>query len=390
MSNIGYITSGKVGIHRFTYNELVELKKANVNFTLALTQLNNGPWMPLDSWNVVVASKKNMIKGFISLFFSNPILTFKLFKHSYKNKSIAYFLLAMGMYKSLKKANITSLHCQMGDKKLYIGVYLKKLLKKPLTVTVHAHELYQRDVYDNSQKIKNLFAECDKVITISDFNSKLVEQNLGVDKERIKVMKLFPDIDPEGYVNNKAKILIVANWAEKKGYKVLLDAIKKLDRNDFVLWVVGGSYFSTNTIDLNVMVKEYGLQDKVVLLGRQGGTVLEIIFSACDIFCLPSFTEEYPDGKPSEREGIPVALMEAMAWGKPVISTKHAGIPELVEDIVVEEKNEEQLRNAIEYMLDNRDKWESMGQRNKEIISNNYSKQNVQILVQEFKNVANE
>ena len=100
----------------------------------------------------------------------------------------------------------------------------------------------------------------------------------------------------------------------------------------------------------------YELDEKVEVLGRQGGVILDIIYSACDIFCLPSFTEYYSDGKPREREGIPVALMEAMAWGKPVITTRHAGIPELVDEILVEERNVKQLKEAIEYLLDNPEK----------------------------------
>ena len=154
-----------------------------------------------------------------------------------------------------------------------------------------------------------------------------------------------------------------------------------------MLWVVGGSYFSANSIDLHKLVKEYQLGEKVVLLGRQGGTVLDIIFSACDIFCLPSYTEYYEDGKPAEREGIPVSLMEAMAWGKPVIATKHAGNPELVENILIKEKNVGELKDAIEYMLNNHDKWNEMGRRNKEIIAKNYSKKNIDILVDIFNKV---
>ena len=58
----------------------------------------------------------------------------------------------------------------MGDDKLYIGYFLKALMNKPLTVTVHAHELYQRKVYDQNSEVRLLYAQCDRVITISNFN----------------------------------------------------------------------------------------------------------------------------------------------------------------------------------------------------------------------------
>ena len=385
MVKVAYITSGKIGIHRFTYNELVELEKNNIKFVLCLTQLKSGPWMPKGKWKIFVASRKKSIMEFVKLLLVRTKLITELFSEAKKKHVVPYFFIALSLHSDLKEKEITSLHCQMGDKKLYIGYFLKKLMKTPLTVTVHAHGLYQREVYDNNKYIRDLYSNCDKVITISNFNSNIIQKKFGVENKNLQVMRLFPDIDYQNYVKEKTKILVVANWAEKKGYKILLEAVKSIKRNDFVVWAVGGSYFSDNSIELEKLVKEYQVTDRISILGRQGGTVLDIIFSACDIFCLPSYTEYYEDDKPAEREGIPVALMEAMAWGKPVISTKHAGIPELVEEILIEERNVEELRNAIEYLLENPEKWSAMGKRNQEIIKQKYSKKNVSILVNIFR-----
>lgn len=273
----------------------------------------------------------------------------------------------------------------MGDKKLYAGVFLKFLLMKPLTTTIHAHELYQRTVYDRPAQIKWLYANCDEVITISDFNAQLIVKQFEVDPVKITVMRLSPDIDPERKLMGKKKILVVANWAEKKGFTVLIDAVKEMKRSDFVILIVGGTYNSSNSIQVDEIVKKNNLGDRFIFLGRQGGYTLDLIFDYCDIFCLPSYTEYFDDGNPAEREGIPVALMEAMAWGKPVISTRHAGIPELVDKVLIDERNTEQLKDALNYLLDNPDKWEEMGRRNKAIIAEKYSTANINILIDIFK-----
>lgn len=380
MKNVVYITSAKVGIHRFTLNELKLLEENDINFFLCLTQLKEGPCMPKDSWTVYTANKSRAIKQYFGLIFSNLKIN-KLLLQAKKANAIPYFFMALSFYHELKGKNPTSIHCQMGDKKLYIGYFLKKLLDLPLTVTVHAHELYQRDVYDNNHQIKSLFSHCDKVLTISEFNREIINDKLGVKESNIEIMRLFPDIDNLNYVRNKKKILIVANWVEKKGYDVMFNAIEKLKRDDFVVWVVGGSNLDVDAIDVNVLIEKYKIRDKVAVLGRQGSPIIDILFESCDIFCLPSYTDFYKDGNPSEREGIPVALMEAMAWGKPVIATRHAGNPELVKEVLVEEKDVDGLKNAIEYLLDNPDKWQEMGAFNKEIIKKKFSKRNIEVLV---------
>lgn len=385
MNEVAYITSGKIGLHRFTYNELLELEKLGMRFILCLTQLNKGPWMPEKHWKVITASKLQAAKESSLLLINNHQLALELYQHAKDHNVIKYLMMALSMYPQLKASNISSLHCQMGDKKLYIGYYLKKLLGVPLTVTVHAHELYQRSVYDKPMQIHQLFSACDEVITISDFNAKLITENLGVDPSRVKVMRLFAEIDYQHKVIDKARILIVANWAEKKGFRVLIDAVKGMNRDDFVVWVVGGTYFSDNSIDVEQIIKDNHIEDRFAILGRIGGVTLDIVFSSCDIFCLPSYTELYSDGKPAEREGIPVALMEAMAWGKPVITTQHAGIPELVDQILVEERSVEQLQEAMNYLLDNRDKWHEMGKENQRKLAEKFSKDNVKILGDTFR-----
>jgi glycosyltransferase involved in cell wall biosynthesis len=267
----------------------------------------------------------------------------------------------------------------MGDKKLYIGYFLKKFIGLPLTVTIHAHELYQREVYDKPNKMKWLFSQCDKIITISDFNKDILMEKLKLSEKMIEVMRLFPDESHIDEYNSKKKILIVANWTETKGYKILLESIKRINREDFIVWAVGGSYFSKDSFDLAKLIKKYKLEDRIVIMGRLKGELLSPLFSSCDFFCLPAQTK-YMGGDRIKREGIPVSLMEAMAWGKPVISTYHAGIPELVEEVLVKENDVDELKEAIEYLLDHPEKWAEMGKRNQEIIRKKYTPENVKIL----------
>jgi glycosyltransferase involved in cell wall biosynthesis len=81
-----------------------------------------------------------------------------------------------------------------------------------------------------------------------------------------------------------------------------------------------------------------GLGDRVLLLGRRDDAVR--VLAACDVFTMAS-----------DNEGLPVALMEALALGLPVASTAVGGIPEAVTDgvegLLVPPKDPEALTDAI-------------------------------------------
>ena len=70
---------------------------------------------------------------------------------------------------------------------------------------------------------------------------------------------------------------------------------------------------------LELLVDELGLRAHVTLVGAVGQDHIRAWFAWATVFCLPSFAE-----------GLPVVLMEAMASGLPVVTTRIAGIPELV------------------------------------------------------------
>lgn len=77
---------------------------------------------------------------------------------------------------------------------------------------------------------------------------------------------------------------------------------------------------------LRTLIEQYQLDDVIEMPGFKPSHQVKEMLEQADVFLLPSIT-----GRDGDMEGIPVALMEAMAVGIPVISTVHSGIPELVE-----------------------------------------------------------
>jgi glycosyltransferase involved in cell wall biosynthesis len=90
-----------------------------------------------------------------------------------------------------------------------------------------------------------------------------------------------------------------------------------------------------------------------------------------DAVILPSFDIGDEDG-----EGIPVCLMDAMAYGVPVVSTDAGGIPELIGDgggIMVEQRDAGQLADAIEMLIKDREMWCAVGEKGKRKVERDFN-----------------
>lgn len=77
---------------------------------------------------------------------------------------------------------------------------------------------------------------------------------------------------------------------------------------------------------LRTLIEQFQLEDVIEMPGFKPSHEVKAMLDEADVFLLPSVT-----GADGDMEGIPVALMEAMAVGIPVVSTVHSGIPELIE-----------------------------------------------------------
>lgn len=115
----------------------------------------------------------------------------------------------------------------------------------------------------------------------------------------------------------------VCRLTEKKGIEYALRALAQLPRTDWRYDIIGGGELQAG---LSALARELGVADRVAFLGPRPHAEVKQRLAGAHVFVLPSVTAA--DG---DMEGIPVALMEAMASGLVVASTLHSGIPELIE-----------------------------------------------------------
>lgn len=372
MRKIAYIISMvKRGVPAFTWREIDILRSNGFDIGIFPLTYLPGPYMPKDDWPVFRLSKSKLLAAQVRCALARPVKYYSLLRTAMRTRSTREFAAAMQFARDMATWGAEHIHCHFGDSKLYTGYYCAEWLNLPITVTVHAYEIHRNP---NPAMLKLAIARCDKVVVQSEFNKGHVARNFGIPEEKIALIRAHGDMS-QNADENTIRILMVGEFREKKGHQILLSAVKKLGRKNLAVWLVG-----EGPLDVRAMARELGVEGQTLFLGMVGKDLLNILYDSCDMFVLPSRTAN--DG---DMEGIPAVLMEAMSHAKPVISTRHAGIPELVEEILVEENDVDGVAEAISRLADDPDLRSRLGKRNLEIVRTRFSDSTVYELGELFR-----
>ncbi|WP_442797486.1 glycosyltransferase [Pantoea vagans] len=237
----------------------------------------------------------------------------------------------------------------------YAGALANKLrelgvLKGKQATVFHGADISRRHILEEHKlDYVNLFRQSELMLPISHlWENKLIEMGCPPEKIHVTRMGIEPEkfnFQPRQAFHTPLRIVSVARLTEKKGLDVAVkaSAILKQRGGQFQYTIIGNG-------DQDEMMRDFiareGMEDCVSMPGFKPQEEIRRALSEADIFLLPSKTAA--DG---DMEGIPVALMEAMAVGLPVVSTFHSGIPELIENNVsgwlVEEDDPEALAETL-------------------------------------------
>jgi glycosyltransferase involved in cell wall biosynthesis len=195
----------------------------------------------------------------------------------------------------------------------------------PYGVTVHAVDLFKPRA-----DLGELLRDADLVVTISEHNRALIARRYGVDAELVRC-GVDPGRFPTRAPANPPVVLGVGRWVPKKGLDVLAAVAPRLD---------GAVVRLLSDAPALPGVEVRGLVPRAAVAAELAGAA---------VFVLPC--REAPDG---DLDGIPVALLEAIAAGVPVVTTAVSGIPEIVDESVgwiVPPDDPEALLTAIRRVL---------------------------------------
>lgn len=274
-------------------------------------------------------------------------------------------------FKSLKSNNIQVVLAHYGT----TAHKIKKICEKasiPLVVHFHGFDASTYSVIKNCNNYSEVFQYTSKVIAVSQvMKQKLIE--LGCSEDKIV---LNPYGSNDSFFNIKAsfskpQFIAVGRFVNKKAPYLTILAFKKvIEKYPEMKLIMGGDGMLLETC--KNIVNYYGLGDNIIFKGIISPDEYINYLSNSLAFIQHSVTAENGD-----MEGTPVAVLEASAAGVPIISTIHAGIPDVIINgetgLLSKEHDVEQMSINILRVIENPELAKEMGRKGRENIKNNFS-----------------
>jgi glycosyltransferase involved in cell wall biosynthesis len=354
--------------HTFFLKEILGLRERGLNIEVASINLPDRKKQDLPPTEAAEADRTYYVKSsglatlavrVLGIAISNPAVTFRglwaafaLGGWDLKLRAFALFYLAEALLVGswMKARALSHLHVHFGGPVATVGMLTSAAWKIPWSVTLHGpDEFFDQEAFYLKRKIDS----ASFIICISDFcRSQVLRIAPGLSDSRVEVVRLGVDCSklapPEAASklpldsSTPLRIVCTGRMVAAKGHRILLEALAAIvaDGIDFSCTLIGDG---PERRTLESLCSKLGIAKQVRFLGAMAHQATLAEVNQADIFALASFAE-----------GLPVALMEAMALGVPCVSTSIAAVPELIENkengLLVSPANPEALSAALKLL----------------------------------------
>jgi glycosyltransferase involved in cell wall biosynthesis len=276
----------------------------------------------------------------------------------------------------LERLGVRHVHAHYATHPALAAYIIAELTDVGFSFTAHAH-----DIFLHQHMLREKVERAQFVVAISEFNKefllrcaprmspdKIQVVHCGIELENYDAAAERRRSDASG--DDPITAVCVGSLQPYKGLKYLVRACAEVVRSNpgFRCLIVGQG---VDRPGLESLIAELDLQEVVQLLGGRPQHEVAALLRKADLFVLPSVVA--PSG---QMEGIPVALMEAMASRLPVVSTRLSGIPELVEDgvngLLVPPADERALAAALIRLCNDPQSRHEMGERGRESVAEEF------------------
>jgi glycosyltransferase involved in cell wall biosynthesis len=266
----------------------------------------------------------------------------------------------------LLKEGVRHVHAHFAGMAARTAYWLKQFYGISFSFTGHANDMFASTEFP--VQLEELVTEASRVIVVSDFTLDWLQQRFPACAE--KMHRIYNGLDlslypPAAPGEGKPRVLSVGRYIEKKGFADLIDACAILRQRgiEFECLIVGGGPLEEA---LKERIRQHALEGTVSLTGPKPQEEVRQLLSGARLFGLACATEQG-----GGMDVLPTVIIEAMACALPVVSTRVAGVPEMVEDgvngFLTGQKDPAALARAMEAILTDREKSKQFGARGRTI-----------------------
>ena len=249
-----------------------------------------------------------------------------------------------------KREQVPHFHVHFANRAAHTATFVKALSGIPFSITAHGQD-FMSDL-GNDELLRELCVSAEFVGAETDYSRDMLAARCP--ESRDKIFRVYNGIDlsrfPEPQTNQTSpgpiRILSTGRLVPFKGFDILIDACAQLQNRglNFACEIIGDGPLRE---DLEERVVQRNLLERIHFAGEQSQNYVLRALRNADIFVLASKVDER-----GASDIFPTVIAEAMASGKPVVSTTVAGIPELVANgetgILVPPHDSDALADAVE------------------------------------------
>ena len=251
---------------------------------------------------------------------------------------------------------VDHVHVHFANRAAHTAVFLKEISGIPFSVTAHGQD-FMKDL-GSDDLLREICAAAEFVAAETDYSRDLLCQRCP--DSAAKIHRVYNGIDVERFpapalatMNHVPRIISVGRLVEFKGFEHLIHACAELARRgfDFNCDIIGDGPLRDM---LRLKVNSLNLSSRINLLGSLSQRAVLEKLQTADIFALASVTDAE-----GASDVFPTVIVEAMASARPVVSTRLAGIPELMIDgetgLLVSPADTAALTEALQKLLCDRE-----------------------------------
>jgi len=256
-----------------------------------------------------------------------------------------------------ERERVPHFHVHFANRAAHTAMFVKAISGIPFSITAHGQD-FMSDL-GNDELLRELCASAEFVGAETDFSRDLLATRCP--ESRSKIFRVYNGIDLSRFPRrdvllhvpgqtearpSEIRFLSVGRLVAFKGFDILIDACAELQKRrlNFDCEIIGEGAVRA---ELEERVSRQNLRERIHFAGEQSQNYVFAALRNCDIFVLASALDER-----DASDIFPTVIAEAMASGKPVISTTVAGIPELVANgetgLLVSPRDARALADAME------------------------------------------